>query len=241
MVVYHDDFPTGISKVYMKETKKYPWGKNYFYVNTEDLDLVCEEFRQWRFIGNKNHLTYVWRDYPLGIKYHGLHQYIYFAHTGEFPETIDHINGVGIDNTFRNLRNGLESDNMMNRRTRGYSVCVSSKYTWEEEMALAKSKEEECLRKAGYFVYDFFLDRRDELDLLDLEYTGEISHDEAVYRHVLRTAGVNAWYAYRYNLLDYMEEHDIKIPQYTHDGCRMVDINSGALLCPCEPKKGVNG
>lgn len=238
MVITHDDFPTGISKVYMKETKVHPWGKNYFYVNTEDLDLVCEEFRQWHFMGKWDEIAYVWRDYPIGLKYRMLHQYIYFAHTDEFPIIIDHINGVGIDNTFRNLRNGLQSDNMLNKRYRGYQECVDGfkscggVYRFECEAALIRNKYDECLRKIGWFIYDFFLDRRGELDLLDLEYSGEISHDEAIYRHVLRTAGVNAWYVYRYDLFDYMDQHNIEIPKYKYNMGRMVDPITGDLLCP---------
>ena len=35
-----------------------------------------------------------------------------------------------------------------------------------------------------------------DLDILDLERTGQISEEEAIYRHVLRYAADNAWYVF---------------------------------------------
>ena len=51
---------------------------------------------------------------------------------------------------------------------------------------------------------------------MDLERTGQISEDEAVYRHVLRYAD-NAWYLYRYNLFEYYKDNNIPIPVYAID------------------------
>ena len=38
------------------------------------------------------------------------------------------------------------------------------------------------------YNYNFLLDRVIDLDILDLERTGQISEEEAIYRHVLRYA-----------------------------------------------------
>ena len=65
-------------------------------------------------------------------------------------------------------------------------------------------------------MYSFLKDRRKDIDILDLERTGQISEDEAVYRHVLRYAD-NAWYLYRYNLFEYFKDNNIPIPVYAID------------------------
>lgn len=62
------------------------------------------------------------------------------------------------------------------------------------------------------YMYDFLKDRRKDIDIPDLERTGQISEDEAVYRHVLRHAADNAWYVYRYNLFKYFADNHISFP-----------------------------
>ncbi len=83
------------------------------------------------------------------------------------------------------------------------------------------------------YMYDFLKDRRKDTDILDLERTGKISEEEAVYRHVLRHAADNAWYYYRYNLSDYFKDNHLKVPDYAiNDDGYMISTLTGARLCP---------
>ena len=83
------------------------------------------------------------------------------------------------------------------------------------------------------YMYSFLKDRRKDVDLLDLERTGKISEEEAIYRHVLRYAADNAWYYYRYNLVDYFNAYNISVPKFSADidgfMCHSV---TGQKLCP---------
>lgn len=78
----------------------------------------------------------------------------------------------------------------------------------------------------------FLEDRSNAIDILDLERTGQISHEESVYRHVKRYSQ-NAWYYYRYDLVDYFKEYNIPVPEFALDERGfMVDIDTGRKLCP---------
>lgn len=82
------------------------------------------------------------------------------------------------------------------------------------------------------YRYDFMKDRRHDLDLLDMERTGKISEDEAIYRHVLRYAD-NAWFYYRYNLTRYFADNHIPFPRYSLDSDGyMTHPITGQRLCP---------
>lgn len=84
----------------------------------------------------------------------------------------------------------------------------------------------------NYPDYINHIDRRKDIDLLDLERTGQISEDEAVYRHVLRYAD-NAWYIYRYNLFSYFRDNRIPIPAFSTDiNGFMCHPVTGHRLCP---------
>lgn len=66
-----------------------------------------------------------------------------------------------------------------------------------------------------------------------MERTGQISEEEAVYRHVLRHAADNAWYVYRYNLFEYFRDNHLKVPDYAIDGeGYMTHLVTGQRLCP---------
>ena len=83
------------------------------------------------------------------------------------------------------------------------------------------------------YMYDFLKDRRKDADILDLERTGQISEDEAVYRHVLRHAADNAWYYYRYNLAEYFTDNHIPVPAFSTDSDGyMTHLVTGQRLCP---------
>lgn len=82
-------------------------------------------------------------------------------------------------------------------------------------------------------MYDFLKDRRKDIDILDLERTGQISEDEAIYRHVCRYAKDNAWYVYRYNLFEYFTENYISVPAFSIDSDGfMAHPITGQRLCP---------
>lgn len=83
------------------------------------------------------------------------------------------------------------------------------------------------------YRYDFLKDRRKDTDILDLERTGKISEDEAVYRHVCRHASNNAWYYYRYNLAEYFTDNHIPVPAFSTDSDGyMTHSITGQRLCP---------
>lgn len=82
------------------------------------------------------------------------------------------------------------------------------------------------------YRYDFLKDRRKDTDILDLERTGQISEDEAIYRHILRYAD-NAWFYYRYNLTKYFADNRIPLPRYSRDSDGfMIHPITGQQLCP---------
>ena len=83
------------------------------------------------------------------------------------------------------------------------------------------------------YRYDFLKDRRHDLDILDMERIGQISEEEAIYRHVLRHAVDNAWYVYRYNLFKYFRDNHLNVPDYAIDGeGYMTHSVTGQRLCP---------
>lgn len=82
-------------------------------------------------------------------------------------------------------------------------------------------------------MYDFLKDRRKDIDILDLERTGKISEDEAVYHHVCRYAKDNAWYVYRYDLFEYFRDNHLSVPAFSIDSDGfMVHSITGQKLCP---------
>lgn len=250
MVIGYKRFDTGITKVFVKPSARFPEGKNYFYVDSDDLHLVME-LEDCNLHGDWDKIAY-----PGGGS--TFYRKIVEKHIGQVPEVVDHINGVGIDNTSRNLRSVSYSDNSRNKVFRGYSVKGRDSFTFQKEeveyysccgvmrhrTVYRRSMRFEREDLAAYhrkvwedkwweIRYDFFLDRRGDFDILDLEYTGQISHKEAVFRHVMRKAKNNAWYVYRYHLFRYFDEYDVPIPEYElNKERRMVDVKTDALLCP---------
>lgn len=103
-----------------------------------------------------------------------------------------------------------------------------------------KREDEACLQQfqleAEYFSdynYDFLADRRNDLDIVELERTGKISSEEATFQHVMRYAKENAWYIFRYNLEDYFKAYNIPLPAYSlNTEGRMVHPVTGKILCP---------
>ena len=112
-------------------------------------------------------------------------------------------------------------------------------------MGYLKTEDEACTgqnyieqvwlrRKLGndWYMFDFKKYRRGSEDIIDLERTGQISEEEATYRHILRYSD-NAWYMLRYDLEQYYKDNHIPIPEYRLDESGfMIHPITGQKLCP---------
>lgn len=251
---YRQKDGTDIIKVYTKPTKKFPEGANYFYVDAEDENVV--DLYTWCLILHGKQPIVTAR-YGMMYGYRTtllIHRELAHKHIGYYPSCIDHINRLEIDNTDANLNKVTKQQNGFNRASRGYLIDkrhnsfqprilfngtnlypFSSVRTEIEACILQHQIETDYLKslmKENYCQYNFLSDRRNDLGILELERTGQISAEEATYRHVLRYAG-NAWYFYRYGLQEYFKDNNIPIPTYDLDknGC-MIHPVTGQKLCP---------
>lgn len=67
------------------------------------------------------------------IRSYKAHRIVYWLHTGEWPETVDHINGVRDDNRIENLRAATQSENNFNRvqfNQHGYPHVTLKRGKW---------------------------------------------------------------------------------------------------------------
>lgn len=233
-----------VLKVILKSTKVYP--KGYFYCDSCDEELVRSY--AWHLNSQKHPYVKVGcRDYYMymGTQTKLFHQDKAFNILGYYPDCINHINMVEFDNVNANLDVVTNQQNQWCKPSKGYAihvrsfeprVKVDSHLIWGKRV---RTEVEACILvyqlEVAYenYRYDFLRDRRKDLDLLDMERTGQISEDEAIYRHVLRHAADNAWYIYRYNLFDYFKEYRIPIPAFSIDfDGYMVHPATGQRLCP---------
>ena len=249
---YRQQDGTDILKVYTKPTKKFPDG-GYFYVDAKDEDIVDSYTWCLRKSGKYTSVD-VNQGSTYGFKFLRLHRELAYKCLGYYPDCIDHINLLEIDNVDENLNVVTNQQNHFNIPSRGYFYrCnniftpalgfyygrlqpYSSVATEVEVCQLQYLVETNYLRgilKDDYYMYDFLKDRRNDLDILDLERTGQISSDEAVYKHVVRYASDNAWYYYRYNLEQYFKDNHLKVPDYKLDEQGyMIHPVTGKKLCP---------
>lgn len=243
-------------KVILKPTKLFPEGRNYFYCDSEDIDLVQSHTWQLHQCGKNSYIVFYdsWR-----ITYY-FHQELAFKYLNYYPSYLDHISGVVIDNTDNNLNEVTSQQNTYNKPTKGYWIVknpLNKDYIGfrpqvmynNEKLTPFKtvhSEVEACqlqheletiylkeLMQDDYYMYNFFLDRRNDLDILDLERTKKVSSEEAVYRHVVRYAKDNAWYYYRYNLEQYFRDNHLQVPVFgvASEGF-MIHPITGQRLCP---------
>ena len=225
---------------------------NYFYTDIKALDLV--ERYSWRNSLNKaRNIENVMRSYGGNWDKHSesFHRAYAFFVLGYYPQYIDHLNGVEIDNVDSNLNVVTNSQNIRNKPSKGYLFKVSSYGVsyFETQLTILGQKiygtvaynELDAfqsileLQSQYYsdFNYDFKLDRRNDLDILDLERTGVISQEEATYRHVRRYVDDNPWYVYRYVLEEYCKDNHIVIPNFTLDEQGfMIHPITGQRFCP---------
>lgn len=236
-----------VLKVILKPTKTFPVG--YFYTDNNPIARELVESYSWLITKHSTNIYVVAHigTYGIGQKNLYFHQEYTNKILGYYPDYLDHINGLEIDNRDINLNVVSQQQNMRNRPSRGYQLTnqsclqpyyVSSRKTYykgsfktEPEALIATYN----LRQEMYsdYNYNFYLDRRNDEDIVDLELTGKISSDEAIYLHVKRYAGTNPWYIYRYNLFDYCSQHNIVIPSFELDAQGfMIHPVTKQRLCP---------
>lgn len=233
-----------IVKVILKPTKTFPNG--YFYTDNSPIALNLINSYTWR-LARKDKVTYVVASTYGQVLLH-FHQEYAYRLLNYYPDYIDHIDGSGIDNRNLNLNVVTQQQNARNKPSKGY--VFNSKYNYfqpryaldgknyyrsncktEPEVLLTVSN----LRQLIYpdYDYNFLLDRRDDLDILDLELTKKITPQEATYLHVKRYVENNPWYVYRYNLFDYCKKHNINIPSFELDSQGfMINPATNKRLCP---------
>ena len=204
-------------KVILKPTQRFPEG--YFYCDSCDEELV----RQYTWGVHTRKQPYVVahigsRDNQQTLRFH---QEKAYNKKGYYPKCINHINMVEFDNVDRNLDPVTSQQNNWYKVSKGYSFTGRSfrpyvRVDSHNIYAKCMRTEVEAIQFAYQlevthenYRYDFLKDRRKDADILDLERTGQISEDEAIYRHVLRYAD-NAWFYYRYNLADYFADNHLK-------------------------------
>lgn len=164
---------------------------------------------------------------------------------GYYLDYINHINGIEFDNVNMNLDVVISQQNCWCKPSKGYGIVRRSfqpnvKVNYRKIYAKCTRTEVEAIQSAYQlevtyedYRYDFLKDRCKDTDIFDLERTGKISEDEAVYRHVCRYAKDNAWYVYRYDLFEYFRDNHLSVPAFSIDSddfvCHSV---TGQRLCP---------
>lgn len=234
-------------KVILKPTKKFPVG--YFYTDNNPIarDLI-ESYTWCLYQQGKN--TYVVANtgtLNTGKIILRFHQEYTKRVLDFYPDCIDHINLLEIDNRNINLNIATKQQNRRNTPTIGYTFSQShvflphynlnykkyrsDSFKSEPEALLATSH----IREEVYsdYNYNFLEDRRNFEHLVDQEIKSIITHEEANYLRAKQLIESNPWYAYRYNLFDYCRENNIKIPEFKLDSQGfMISPLTNERLCP---------
>lgn len=242
-----------ILKVFLRPTAKFPEGSNFFYSPAEAIDLVKKYSWYLNQVGNRVYIeAKTGSDYcQRTILFH--RELFKFYHGYNWEDGIDHINMVEFDNTDNNLNAVTGSQNNYNKFTRGYSydkdwgtfqprIVINSKHYRssvvhrEDEACILQNRLEQIDLKEKlqdqYYMFDFLKYRRGSEDILDLERTGQISEEEATYKHILRYAD-NVWFYLRYNLEQYFKNNNIPVPKYSLDTQGFMTHHiTGKKLCP---------
>lgn len=231
-----------VLKVLLKPTKTFPEG-TYFYADACDEELV----RSYTWFLKSQKEPYV----IAAVGSHDSRQTLLFHQEkaynilDNYPDYINHINGIEFDNVNQNLDKVSQQQNQWCKVSEGYSIIGRSfqpriKVNPHNIRAKCVRTEVEACQSAYQlevdhedYRYEFLKDRHKDTDILDLERTGKISEDEAVYRHVCRHASNNAWYYYRYNLAEYFTDNHIPVPAFSTDSDGfMTHSITGQRLCP---------
>lgn len=234
-----------ILKVILKPTKLFSEGA-YFYCDSCDEELVRQH--SWRLQNQKE--PYVRADIGSSYNYNQqtlrFHREKAFSILGYYPDYINHIDGIEFDNINMNLDEVSQQQNIWCAPSKGYqkdkrcrsfqpyvavnsrlihAKCVRTEVEAIQSVYLLEMQYED-------YMYSFLKDRRKDLDILDMERTGKISEEEAVYHHVLRYAD-NAWFYYRYSLAEYFRNNHLRVPDYVIDEeGYMTHPITGVRLCP---------
>lgn len=252
---YRQKNGTDILKVILKPTSKFQTG--YFYAPAEAIDLVKKY--AWRLHAEGKNRVYILATNNSNYHPENIHFHIKlfeFYNNYIWQGEIDHRDMVEIDNADENLEPVTSQQNKFNRLTRGYFIAthlqpaiftahitVDGKHYSpfksvrnEADACNIQNYTEQVLLKeelgSQYYMFDFRKYRRDSKDILDLERTGQISEEEATYRHILKYSQ-NAWYYYRYGLQDYFKQYHIPVPQYRIDDMGFMNHPiTGEKLCP---------
>lgn len=232
-------------KVILKPTKKFPEGSNYFYTDNNSTARELIESYSW-FLGqySKNIYVVAYAYGQINLKFH---QEYAKRVLGFYPDYLDHLDGVAIDNRDTNLNVVNQQQNTRNRPTIGYGFdarcgffqpncylgiqIYRGSFKSEPEALLATFH----LREEVYsdYNYQFLEDRRNFEYLVDKEVKSIITHEEANYIRAKQLIENNPWYAYRYNLFDYCRENNIKIPEFKLDSQGfMISPLTNERLCP---------
>lgn len=229
-----------VLKVILKPTKVYP--KGYFYCDSCDEELV--KSYTWCLLNQKQPyvVAIIGSHYRQQTKL--FHQEKAYNILNYYPDYINHIDGIEYDNVNMNLDEVSQSQNNWCKVSKGYCIngrnflpCVgvNSKLIYTKCVRTeVEAIQFAYLLEIQYenYMYSFLKDRRKDTDILDLERTGQISEDEATYRHVLRYSD-NAWFYFRYSLAEYFKDNHIQVPNYAIDiDGFMVHPITGQKLCP---------
>ena len=225
-----------VLKVVLKPTRKFPNG--YFYTDNNPVALELINNYSW-CLAKKDKNTYVLANVYGQKKLLLFHREYAKRVLGYYPDYLDHINGLEIDNRDENLNIVSQQQNARNRPTIGYkferSRVFRPNYILNSRLycrGIYKSEPEALvatynLREEIYsdYNYNFLEDRRDFEDLLEQEIKGILSHEETIFIRVTYLILDNPWYVYRYNLFDYCKNNNIVIPPYELD-------NQGFMISP---------
>lgn len=233
-----------VLKVVLKPTKTFPVG--YFYTDNNEIARELVESYSWYLC------KYGKGIYVIANAYGGVilkfHQEYAKKVLSYYPAYLDHINGIEFDNRDANLNVITQQQNIRNKPSIGYVFDAGSNnfqpnYVINGKISrrgICKTEPEALittykLRQEMYsdYNYNFYLDRRNDEDILDAELTRKITTQQAIYLHVKRYAGTNPWYVYRYNLFEYCKENHIQIPSFSLDSQGfMINPHTGLRLCP---------
>lgn len=231
-----------ILKVILRPTQKFLQG--YFYCDSCDEELVKSYV--WYLMNQKQPYIVAIIGSLCSQQQLRFHQEKAYNILGYHPDYINHINGVEFDNVNMNLDKVTNQQNLWCRPSKGYfrdkrcrsfvpCVRVNSHTIYAK---CVRTEIEACQiayqleLKYEDYRYAFLKDRRKDIDILDMERTGRITEEEAIYRHVLRYAD-NTWYYYRYSLADFFRHYHIPVPNFSIDfNGFMVHPITGQKLCP---------
>lgn len=190
-----------ILKVTFKPTKNFPNGGAYVDAYFEELITNYSWYLKRNDYIEATVGAYSWDD-RVHFK---LHQEIAFQCLNYYPDYLDHFSGLKIDNVTSNLEEVTSQQNNRNVQKRGYDIKSAFiprvKLDYKNIYQKGSKKEDTaCLNQfqleSKYYSdynYDFLADRRNDLDIVELERTGKISSEEATFQHVMRYAKENAW------------------------------------------------